>query len=111
MPQDLVHFVLLQFSPLSREETVNILLVDKEDGSPLQISIDPGWENRVDPTEREYLVALIDDWRNAPAERISDLTNELCRQSRGPLRLIQSSNATFAHATSLLKSCSREHIQ
>jgi len=42
MPQNLVHFVLLQFSPLSREETFNILLVDKEDGSPLQISIDPG---------------------------------------------------------------------
>lgn len=106
MPQNLVHFILLQFSPRSRDEAINILLVDAENGSPLQISVDSGWENRVDSTEREYLTALIDDWRNAPAERIPDLTNELCRLSRGPLRLIQTGNATFAHATSLLKSCS-----
>lgn len=107
MPQNPVHFLLLQFSPRSREEAINILLLDTENGSPLQISIDPGWENRLDSREREYLTALIDDWRNTPAERISDLTNELCRLSRGPVRLIQSSNATFAHVTSLFKPYSR----
>lgn len=111
MPQNLVHFMLLQFSPRSGEEAINILLLDAEDGSPLQISVDPGWENRLDSTEREYLTALIDDWRSVPVEPISDLTDELCRLSRGPLRLIQCSNATFAHATSLLKSYSREHIR
>jgi hypothetical protein len=77
MPQNLVHFMLLQFSPHSHEEAINILLLDAENGTSLQISVDSGWESRLDSTEREYLTALIDDWRNTPAERISDLTNEL----------------------------------
>lgn len=103
MPQNLVHSVLLQFSPRSREETINILLIDTEDGGPLQVSIHPGWEHHVDSTDREYLIALIDEWRNTPAERIPDLVHEICRMSRGPLKVIQDEHATFAHATSLLK--------
>jgi hypothetical protein len=103
MPHNLVHFVLLQFSPRSRQETVNILLVDLENGNPLRISIDPAWEERVDSDDREYLSALIDDWRNTPPERIQDLIHELCRLSSGPLRLIQEKRATLAQAMSLLK--------
>lgn len=107
MPQNLVHYVLLQFSPPSRERAINILLVDMENGEPLQISIDSGWENRVDSTDREYITALTDDWRNTPAGRIPDLIHEICRASRGPLKVIQDEHATFAHAISLLKSKNR----
>lgn len=103
MPQNLVHFVLLEFSPPSHEKTVNILLVDLENGNPLQVSIDPAWEQRVDSDDREYLTALIDDWRTTPPECIQDLIHELCRLSHGLLRLIQEKRATLAQAMSLLK--------
>lgn len=96
MPQNLVHFVLLQFSPRSGEEAVNILLVDMENGKPLQVSIDSEWAQRIDSTDREYLSALIDDWRNTPPERIPDLIHELCRLSHGPLRLVEEKLAPFA---------------
>jgi len=102
-PQNLVHFVLLQFSPRSGQETVNILLVDLENGNPLQVSFDPAWEQRVDSDDQEYLAALANDWRNTPPERIPDLIHELCRLSHGPLRLIQEKRATVAQAMYLLK--------
>lgn len=95
--------MLLQFSPLSRQENVNILLVDLENGDPLQVSIDPAWEQRVDSTDLEYLAALVADWRNTLPERVPDLIHELCRLSYGPLRPIQEKRATLAHAMSLLK--------
>jgi hypothetical protein len=103
MPQNLVHFVLLQFSPHPHQETVNILLVNLENGDPLQVSIDPAWEQRVDSADREYLAVLTDDWRNTPPECIPDLIHELCKLSHGPLRLIQQKRATLAQAMSLLK--------
>ena len=102
-PQNLVHFVLLQFSPRSGQETVNILLVDLENGNPLQVSFDPAWEQRVDSDDQEYLAALANDWRNTPPERIPDLIHELCRLSQGPLKLVQEKRATVAQAMSLLK--------
>lgn len=104
MPQNLVHFVLLQFSPRSHEEPIRILLVDREDGNPLQISTESAWERRFDSADREYIAALIDDWRDTPPQRIPDLLRELCRLSQGPLRLVQANHATFAHAASLLTS-------
>ena len=103
MPQNLVHFVLLQFSPRLHRKTVNILLVDLENGNPLQVSIDPAWEQRVDSDDREYLAALIDDWRRTPPERIPDLFHELCRLSHGPLKVAQEKRATLAQAMCLLK--------
>ena len=103
MLQNLVHFVLLQFSPRSHEKTVKILLVDTEDGNPLQISIDSEWEQHVDSADREYIAALIEDWRTTPPERIPDLIHELCRLSHGPLRLIQEKRVTLTQAMSLLK--------
>ena len=106
MPQNLVHFVLLQFSPRSREEAVNILLVDMENGKPLQINVDSGWEQRVDFTDWEYLSALIDDWLNTPPERIPDLIHELCRLSHSPLRLVEEKRAPFTHGP-ILKSKDR----
>ena len=110
MPQNQVHFVLLQFSPHSREETVTILLVDTEDGNPLQISVDSAWEQRVDSADREYLAALIDDWQNTPPEGIPDLIHELCALSRGPLRLVQEKHAPLAQKTSFFEPKSEEHI-
>ena len=95
--------MLLQFSPRSRRKTVKILLVDLENGNPLQVSIDPAWEQRVDSADREYLAALTEDWRNTPPERVPDLIHELCRLSHGPLRLVQLKRATLAQAMSLLK--------
>jgi hypothetical protein len=96
MPQNLVQFVLLQLSPSSHEETVNILLVDTEDGDLLRISIDFARIESVHSADREYLVALIDEWRNTPPERLSDLIHELCRLSRGPLRFLQEKRVPFA---------------
>ena len=110
MLQNLVHFVLLQFSPRSHEDAVNILLVDTEDEDPLQISIDSEWEQHVDSADREYIAALIEDWRTTPPERIPDLIQELCRLSRGPLRLLQEERAPFARKTSFFKSTNQEHI-
>lgn len=107
---NLVHSVLLRFSPRSHEDAVNILLVDTEDGNPLQISIDSAWDQHVDSADREYIAALIDDWRTTPPERIPNLIQELCRLSRGPLRLLQEKRAPFAQKTSFFKSKNQEHI-
>lgn len=87
MQQNPARFVMLQFSRNPGSRGVILLLLDSNHGSPLQILIEPDWKERVDAADEAYLSELMNEWTRLPAEAISGLVDELCRQSMGPLRV------------------------
>lgn len=86
MQQNLVSFVMLRFSRFN-SEAVGLLVLDSNDGGPLQVWVRPDWKLRVDSEDQTYLSDLMDEWRNASPRDIPALLDELSRQSHGPLRV------------------------
>lgn len=87
-------FVELQFCR-SGKETVNLLLIARSATGfkarmNLEVWIHPGWPQRLDAEDRAYLSDLMAEWKNARPEQISNLLDELSRQSHGPLRVSNS---------------------
>lgn len=104
MPQNLVKFMVLQFSRRFDNEAVKLLLVDSEDGRPLQVLIHPNWEQRVDhPADQAYLSEMMDEWKHTRPDRIPKLMEELCRQSQGPLRVLRQGHVEAAQFQSLIE--------
>ena len=91
MPQNLVSFVVLQFSRFN-EEAVNLVVLKSHEG-PLRVWLRPDWKHRVDIEDRAYLSDLMDEWRMATAAEIPALLDELSRQSHGPLRVFRRGDA------------------
>lgn len=103
MQRNLVNFALLQFSRgFSDDEAVKILLVHSCDGEFLQGHISPHWEGQVNAADRAYLYELLEDWRSTPPDQIGALTNELCRQSQGPIKLLDYGRTSVAECRALI---------
>jgi hypothetical protein len=102
MPQNLVNFVMLQFSRRFGDEAIKMLLVDLDDGGPLQIWTPPNWAKQISVTDQAYLTELMEEWRNTPPDRIAALVSELCRQSHGPLRLLDRGRVSRAECQTLI---------
>lgn len=86
MQQNLVSFILLHFSRFNKE-AVGLLVLDSNDGGPLQVWAPPDWKLRVDAEDRNYLSDLMHEWRTTGPREIPALLDELSRQSHGPLRV------------------------
>lgn len=94
MRQSLARFSLLRFSRSFRHEGVAVLLLDLTDGNPVQVWIDPDWRQHVDARDQEYLSELIDQWKSTHPSELPSLWEELCRQSQGPLRIVDRGEAS-----------------
>ncbi len=101
IPQNLVTFVLLQFSPDPQSQGLSFLLAGPQPGKPLEITLPGTWQKSLSPQDQDYLAALIDEWENTPPERVSDLLEQLVRLSHGPLRAIDSKATTLDKYLSL----------
>lgn len=84
-----VRFVMLQFSRDPGSTGVTLLILHSNDQTPLEVLIRPDWIKWVDATDQAFLSELMDEWMNIPSTEISGLLDELCKQSRGPLRLVR----------------------
>lgn len=104
MQQNPVNFVLLQFSRrFNDNEAFKMLLVHSDSGGPLQVWIPPNWEQRVEAVDRAYLHDLIEEWRSTPPDRIVALIDELCRQSQGPIKLLDRGRASAEECQALIE--------
>lgn len=93
---------MLQFSRSTRSGALNLLLLDSQDGSPLQVCVRADWKKRVDSRDQAYLTDLMDDWKNTEYQQVPELLNELCRQSHGPLRVIERGEVSSAGRQALI---------
>lgn len=93
MQQSQVKFLVLQFSRSFRSQGVTILLLDSQDGNQLRVWIDADWRERIDVRDQEYLSELIGQWKNARSIERHLLWDELCKQSHGPLRVVDRGSA------------------
>jgi hypothetical protein len=103
MPQNQVNFLMLQFSRRFGDEAIKMLLVDSDDGGPLQIWTPPDWAAQISVTDQAYVTELMKEWRNTPPDRIAALLSELCRQSQGPIRLLDRGRISRAECQSLIE--------
>lgn len=101
MQQNLVNFLVLHFSRFNKE-AVGLLVLDSNDGSPLQVWASPDWKLRVDAADQSYLSGLMDEWRNTAPRDIPALLDELSRQSHGPLRLCDRGQASPKECRALI---------
>lgn len=82
-----ISFVMLQFSRVPGSTGVTMLILHSDDQTPLELLIRPDWKKRVDAADQAFLSDLMDEWMSIPPTEISRLLDELCMQSRGPLRV------------------------
>jgi hypothetical protein len=108
MPQNLVRYILLQFSPRFRDEGVKMLLIESQSGGPLHVHIHPKWRQSLDPSDHAYLSELIEEWENTPPQKTAMLFDELCRLSKGPLRVIEQQYTPIADRLTLQNSIDRD---
>src|ERR1700739_1083325 len=110
MPQNLVRYILLHFSPRFSDEGVKLLLIEPQGGGPLQVHIHPNWRQRLDASDQAYLSELIEEWKITPSHKIARRFDELCRLSQGPLRLIEQQYIPLADCLILQNSIDRDEF-
>lgn len=109
MQQNRVNFVLLQYSRcFNDDEAFRILLVHYHNEDPLEVWIPPNWAQRVETADRPYLCDLVEDWRSTRPDQIPALIDELCRQSQGPIKLIDRGHISGAEYRALIQKVSSE---
>lgn len=93
MQQNPVKFSVLQFSRPSHSQKVTILLLDSQNEDQLRVWIDADWRERMNVCDQEYLSELFGQWKNARSTERHLLWDELCKQSHGPLRVVDRGSA------------------
>lgn len=101
MSENLIRYLLLQYSPTTANEGFRLLIAESQPGGSLEVHPPPHWERLVQPCDLDYLNALIHDWQHASFDQISILLHELSRLSQGPLRAIECNLATSAECRKL----------
>lgn len=102
MQRSPVKFSILQFSrPCS--QGVTILLLDSQDGNQLGVWIDADWRERIDVRDQEYLSELLVQWKHAGSTEHHLLWDELCKQSHGPLRVVERGSTSAGDYEALTK--------
>jgi len=87
MTQDRLQFVLLHYSADSKPgERAGFPLLVIFAPDALQIVIHPGWQQRVELEDREYLTLMMSDWRQMSADEWPRLMESLSEFSVGPLQ-------------------------
>jgi hypothetical protein len=66
-----------------------LLILHSDDQTSLEVLVRPDWKKWVDGADQTFLSELMDEWMSIPPIEISRLFDELCRQSRGPLRMFR----------------------
>ena len=83
-------YVLLGYISGQESDGRGAALLLMEDGGELRVYADKRWECGLDVDEREYVRELLKDWREAGAERVGAILDELAELSVGPLRAVES---------------------
>lgn len=102
MQQSLATFVLLRFSRL-HHEAVDLLVLDSNEGTPLQVWIHPNWKQWLGVEDQTYISELMDEWTHATPAEIPALLDELLQQSQGPLRVVDHGRASVDQCESLIR--------
>lgn len=100
MPQN-QQFAIVQFSRRGNGG-LDMLLLDSRDGSSLQVLVNPDWKKRVDLPDQAYLTELMDEWKSAKHEQIPKILDEICRQSHGPVRMIERGEVSLVGRQALI---------
>jgi len=102
MQQSLATFVLLRFSRL-HHEAVDLLVLDSNEGKPLQVWIHPNWKQWLGAEDQTYISELMDEWTHATPAEIPALLDELFQQSQGPLRVVDHGCASTDQSETLIR--------
>jgi len=100
--------MLLQFSRCLDKQTIKLLLIDFEDGTPLRVLIDPKWKQKITLIDQHYLTDLMDEWKSLKAGQLPSLLDELLRQSAGPLIVVDQGHVSKADGQLMLDGFSKE---